>query len=215
MARPRGVEPLTFWSVVKRSIQLSYGRCLCYSWWCWLDIHYGAAERTRTSTGLLLPAPQAGASTIPPRPHTAYSWHITMKLMERVKRIELSQSAWKAEVLPLNYTRILGRLMGIEPTNVGATIRCVNHFATIAMAGVAGIEPTLTVLETAVLPLNYTPIYLVPEAGLEPATYWLQVSCSTNWAIPAYIMVTRTGFEPVYACVKGMCVKPLHQRAIK
>ena len=27
-------------------------------------------------------------------------------------------------------------------------------------------------------------------------------------------MVTRTGFEPVYACVKGMCVKPLHQRAI-
>ena len=26
-------------------------------------------------------------------------------IMERVKRIELSQSAWKAEVLPLNYTR--------------------------------------------------------------------------------------------------------------
>lgn len=25
------------------------------------------------------------------------------------------------------------------------------------MAGVAGVEPTLTVLETAVLPLNYTP----------------------------------------------------------
>ena len=26
------------------------------------------------------------------------------------------------------------------------------------MAGVVGIEPTLTVLETVVLPLNYTPI---------------------------------------------------------
>ena len=26
--------------------------------------------------------------------------------MERVMRIELTQSAWKAEVLPLNYTRI-------------------------------------------------------------------------------------------------------------
>ena len=55
----------------------------------------------------------------------------------------------------------MGRLMGIEPTNARATIWCVNHFATIAMAGVAGIEPTLTVLETAVLPLNYAPISVV------------------------------------------------------
>ncbi len=28
--------------------------------------------------------------------------------MERVMRIELTPSAWKAEVLPLNYTRIFG-----------------------------------------------------------------------------------------------------------
>ena len=49
--------------------------------------------------------------------------------------------------------------MGIEPTRAGATIRCVNHFATIAiMAGIVGIEPTPTVLETVVLPLNYIPI---------------------------------------------------------
>ena len=26
-------------------------------------------------------------------------------------------------------------------------------------------------------------------------------------------MVTRMGFEPMYAAVKGRCVKPLHQRA--
>ena len=55
----------------------------------------------------------------------------------------------------------MGRLMGIEPTNVGTTIRCVNHFATTAiikLAGVVGIEPTPKVLETFVLPLNYTPI---------------------------------------------------------
>ena len=37
--------------------------------------------------------------------------------LERVKGIEPSSSAWKAEVLPLNYTREMGRLMGIEPTN--------------------------------------------------------------------------------------------------
>ena len=49
--------------------------------------------------------------------------------------------------------------MGIEPTNAGITIRCVNHFATTAiyLAGVVGLEPTLEVLETSVLPLNYTP----------------------------------------------------------
>ena len=27
----------------------------------------------------------------------------------------------------------MGRLMGIEPTNAGTTIRCVNHFATTAI----------------------------------------------------------------------------------
>ena len=59
------------------------------------------------------------------------------------------------------YPKKKGRSRGIEPPNVGATNRCVNHFATVAIilfkTGVAGIEPTLTVLETAVLPLNYTP----------------------------------------------------------
>ncbi len=59
----------------------------------------------------------------------------------------------------------MGRPRGIEPPNVGTTIRCVNHFATIAinvmkfkLAGAVGIEPTLEVLETSVLPLNYAPI---------------------------------------------------------
>lgn len=28
-------------------------------------------------------------------------------------------------------------------------------------------------------------------------------------------MVTRTGFEPVNVALRGQCVKPLHQRAIK
>ena len=41
----------------------------------------------------------------------------------------------KSVALPLGYTPtvyIMGRLMGIEPTNAGITIRCVNHFATTA-----------------------------------------------------------------------------------
>ena len=69
--------------------------------------------------------------------------------------------------------------MGIEPTNAGITIRCVNHFATTAiktkMAGVVGLEPTLEVLETSVLPLNYTPPYkkrvMARSKGVEPITF--------------------------------------------
>ena len=34
--------------------------------------------------------------------------------MERVTRIELAYSAWKADVLPLNYTRMVGKT-GFEP----------------------------------------------------------------------------------------------------
>ncbi|ABP00376.1 hypothetical protein MS53_0702 [Mycoplasmopsis synoviae 53] len=34
--------------------------------------------------------------------------------MERVKGIEPSQSAWKAEVLPLNYTRKMSSFTGIK-----------------------------------------------------------------------------------------------------
>jgi hypothetical protein len=84
----------------------------------------------------------------------------------------MSQS--KCDALPLGYSPLtlfkMGRLVGIEPTYVGTTIRCVNHFATTAitqLAGVAGIEPTPKVLETFVLPLNYTP-KMVEGDGFEP-----------------------------------------------
>ena len=60
----------------------------------------------------------------------------------------------------MTYRHILmGRMMGFEPTRDGATIRCVNHFTTFAMAGAVGIEPTLTVLETGVLPLYDAPMF--------------------------------------------------------
>ena len=72
----------------------------------------------------------------------------------------------------------MGRPRGIEPPNVGSTNRCVNHFATTAiikmypvvmlLAGAAGIEPTPTVLETVVLPLNYAPKKMVGDDGFEP-----------------------------------------------
>ena len=77
--------------------------------------------------------------------------------------------------------------MGIEPTNVGTTIRCVNHFATTAMAGTVGIEPTSKVLETSILPLNYAPIYYGGGGQIrtaEPEGADLQSAAFSHFATP-------------------------------
>ena len=49
-------------------------------------------------------------------------------LLERVMGIEPTTSAWKAEVLPLNYTRKyknMAGLAGFEPTHDGVKVRCL------------------------------------------------------------------------------------------
>ena len=46
-------------------------------------------------------------------------------------------------------------------------------------------EPKGTELQSAAFSHFATSPYMVPAKGLEPSTYWLQVSCSTNWAKPA------------------------------
>ena len=48
-----------------------------------------------------------------------------------IRTNEMTES--KSVALPLGYTPIKGRLKGIEPSSVGTTIRCVNHFATTAI----------------------------------------------------------------------------------
>ncbi len=104
-----------------------------------------------------------------PATPTLARWCSTTELLSQFKwlaQLDSNQrmTESKSAALPLGYgpikIEIMGRPMGIEPTSAGATIRCVNPFATAAiMAGVVGIEPTSKVLETFVLPLNYTPIY--------------------------------------------------------
>ena len=44
--------------------------------------------------------------------------------MERMMRIELTPSAWKAEVLPLNYIRILERKTRFELATLALARRC-------------------------------------------------------------------------------------------
>ena len=101
--------------------------------------------------------------------------------------------------------------MRIELTNAGATIRCVNHFATFAMAGAAGIEPTLTVLETAVLPLNYAPI--MEESGFEPLNQKERIYSPPRLATSLLLhdinrsnLTGVAGFEPTHERVKVPCL---------
>ena len=61
---------------------------------------------------------------------------------KRVKRIELSTRAWKALVLPLNYTRVVGKT-GFEPATPWSQTRCstkLSHFPLIK-ARPRGVEP--------------------------------------------------------------------------
>ena len=79
--------------------------------------------------------------------------------------------------------------MGIEPTNARATIWCVNHFTTFAtlLTRAVGIEPTLKVLETLVLPLNYARNY--GRGGIrtpEPEGADLQSAAFSLFAISPY-----------------------------
>ena len=59
--------------------------------------------------------------------------------IKRVTRIELATTAWKAVVLPLNYTR-MAVPTGFEPAISCVTGRHVNPYTTEPIAG-AGLEP--------------------------------------------------------------------------
>ena len=64
------------------------------------------------------------------------------------------------------------------------------------LTGIVGIEPTPTVLETVVLPLNYIPI--MEESGFEPPNSEravLQTAAFSHFAIPPDKMA-RDGIEP-------------------
>ena len=55
---------------------------------------------------------------------------------------------------------------------------------------------------------------MVLAARIELATYWLQVSCSTCWAMPANIMATQKGLEPSTSGVTGRHSNQLSHWAI-
>ncbi len=112
-----------------------------------------------------------------PATPTLARWYSTAELLPHVTGLlgfEPRLTGPKPVALPLGYSP-MGRPVGIEPTNAGATIRCVNHFATIAVyiiTGVVGVEPTSTVLETVILAIK-----LYPYIGWRGA----DSNCRTRW----------------------------------
>ena len=73
-------------------------------------------------------------------------------------RIELTTTAWKAVVLPLNYTRI------------------------VILEAATGFEPVIKVLQTSALPLGYAAFKkMAGLAGFEPTSDGVKVRCLTTW----------------------------------
>ena len=70
-------------------------------------------------------------------------------------RIELTTTAWKAVVLPLNYTR--------KSKTKAAT----------------GFEPVIKVLQTSALPLGYAA--MTGLEGFEPSHDGIKIRCLTAW----------------------------------
>ena len=98
-------------------------------------------------------------------------------------RIELTTTAWKAVVLPLNYTRVMSSF-------VKKTVR-------------TGFEPAIScVTGKHVNPYTTGPI---AEVGLEPTTFGLWARRDANFSTPRLLKWLRTlskedkGFEPLRA----------------
>ena len=92
--------------------------------------------------------------------------------MERVPGIEPGYPAWKAGVLPLNYTRISGAEDGTRTRNFHLGKVTLYHWVTpayfyINLERVPGIEPGYPAWKAGVLPLNYTRL-VVQVKGVEP-----------------------------------------------
>ena len=91
--------------------------------------------------------------------------------LERVKGIEPSSSAWKAEVLPLNYTRGCGtggrdRTGTPEEHDFESCASANSATPALHLEAATGFEPVIKVLQTSALPLGYAAINIGAEDGI-------------------------------------------------
>ena len=114
--------------------------------------------------------------------------------MEQVKRIELSLLAWKANVLPLNYTCIYYGVVprtGVEPAR---TFKCSEDFkssvSTIPPPGLENFHGDPEKIRTSDLLIKSQLLYrlsyevLAGKGGFEPPHDRVKVCCLTTWLLP-------------------------------
>jgi hypothetical protein len=95
--------------------------------------------------------------------------------------IEPTTSAWKAEVLPLNYTRAYGGGTRIRTGGKGFADLCLTTWLCRHLkSGRRDSNPRPPPWQGGVLPLNYFRI-LAGLAGFEPAHHGVKVRCLTAW----------------------------------
>ena len=98
LAHPTGVEPITSWSVVKRSIQLSYGRIYYkIKWWLRLESN----QRHRDFQSLALPT------------------ELQSQFWRSRRESNPWSSAWQADVLTATLRDQMVAGAGFEPTTFG------------------------------------------------------------------------------------------------
>ena len=89
-------------------------------------------------------------------------------------------TAWKAVALPtellphFRYKSVVGA-SGLEPLNPKERIYSPPQLPLCDAPNKSKVSPWSVAL-----------LYLEPPVGIEPTTYWLQVSCSTSWAMVAF-----------------------------
>ena len=145
---------------------------------CKLFFNLGAGDGNRTHVVSL----EGWSSTIELHPH--FHWMVTRRRLERLTLwLKVRCSTYWA-----SGSRMAG-IAGFEPAQWQSQSLLPYRLAISQQDGGEGrirtTEPKGTELQSAAFSHFATSPYMVPAKGLEPSTYWLQVSCSTNWAKPA------------------------------
>ena len=126
-------------------------------------------------TGIRTPDTRLRRPLLYPTELWTHNAQLVFKKMERMMRIELTLSAWKAEVLPLNYIRKLERKTRFELATLALARRCSTPepLPHILVEG-DGFEPSkavLTDLQSAPFGRSGTPRKVLElMEGIEPPT---------------------------------------------